>query len=147
MANYLYNGVELPDIEPRWELVGGKNERPYATIYRAENAIGEIVTTLCFSSLPFVYDGLEMSTGYGYYDTDALLSSGGPWWGGGLGDRFGTRKINPDDYIWSSYDILNEDGTVYLATSSPIPVNPAPTLDPTALLMCWQVGNRIRGGA
>lgn len=31
--------------------------------------------------------------------------------------------------------------------SDPIPVNPAPTLDPTALLMGWQVGNRIRGKA
>lgn len=49
--------------------------------------------------------------------------------------------------IWSNFDVLNEDGTLYLAASGPIPVNQAPTLDPTALLMGWQVGNRIRGGA
>lgn len=29
------------------------------------------------------------------------------------------------------------------AASDPIPVNPAPTLDPTALLMGWQVGNWV----
>lgn len=55
--------------------------------------------------------------------------------------------VSLKNIVWTDTDLYRPDGTLYLAASAPIPVNPAPTLDPTALLMGWQVGNRIRGGA
>lgn len=122
---YLYNGVRLPDINPMWEQenANSTHEKLYATIYYYENAVGETEIEVCFSALPFVYDGTEMSTGFGYYSTDWLMYSDGLWWwGGGYTDYIRNQKINPEDYIWSSYDILNSDGTVYLAATDPIPV-------------------------
>ena len=116
-----YVGVVAPDINPRRD-VAGEHEKPYATIYHEENAVGEIEIVLCFSGKPLVYDGLEMSTGDCWYSTDYLMYADGKWWGGGTTDSIGTRKIKPDDYIWSSYDILNEGGTVFLAATEPIPI-------------------------
>ena len=45
--------------------------------------------------------------------------------------------------------LYSRNAGTYSVNLSAYEPNPAPTLDPTALLMCWQVGNRIRqrGGA
>lgn len=119
---YSYNGVRLPDINPRWELANTEKEKLYAAICYVEYADGEMHIELWFTVLPFVYDGSEIKTNVGYYSTDQLLTVDGMEWYGGYSDRFGTRKINPTDYIWTSHDILNEDGTVFLAASTPIPI-------------------------
>lgn len=46
--------------------------------------------------------------------------------------------------LWANHDILNSNGSVYLAASDPVPVV-TNTLDPTALLMGWLVGKRVAG--
>ena len=47
--------------------------------------------------------------------------------------------------FWTNTDILNEDGTLYLAASDPIPVTITAPIDPTSLLMGYRVGQMIRG--
>ena len=49
---------------------------------------------------------------------------------------------------WANFDVLNEDGSVYLAASEPIPIYnsvPTPSIDPTAMLLGWLVGKQIAG--
>ena len=149
MGNYLYNGLPLQDINTVWT---DKETYPYAVITEIE---------------PDVY-ALYIATNYGYGDD---LESNGRLcfelhdyiryifdvvagaWTNPVGPYSKVTFIikrsdggNLSALLWANLDI-EYDGTLYLATSDPIPVNPATTLDPTALLMCWQVGNRIRGGA
>ena len=45
------------------------------------------------------------------------------------------------DVQWTNTDIYNEDGTLYLAASIPVPVNPP---NPTAMMMGYMVGQAIR---
>lgn len=133
MANYLYNGVPLPPLpeeEYQFAYIGQYQDRWY----------------LVFSlqAVNVTVDGINMflSNARRYEVSD------GQW------IRSYSANAVPT-IMWSNTDVYYYDsveevgGTLYLAASDPIPVNPAPTLDPTALLMCWQVGNRIRqrGGA
>lgn len=129
--NYLYNGIELPDIP----------DHTYPYLY-----IGYNGTYWYFYCTP---TEVKVSMdGYAIFVTaKRYIARDGEWV---EGNYVGSTKI-----IWSNTDVYYSDsveevgGTLYLSASDPIPVNPAPTLDPTALLMCWQVGNRTRqrGGA
>lgn len=135
MANYLYNGVELPAL-PEWD----KETYPYAVIWIAfvTNAIYlDILKEFDFSSAGILHTTKE--------DSLFALCSGDSW--SEFKASTSDSQIVGSQIKWTNTDILNEDGSVYLAASDPIPVNPAPTLDPTSLLMGWQVGNRIRGNA
>ena len=154
MANYLYNGVELPAL-PEWD----KQTHPYAVIINMNAS----VTHLYFSPNPFYVKKIYQSGNIGvaplvettikrfYYDgVDSWCS---------IFDETSSATTAystlPYPNLWANHDVYYSDsvedlaGTLYMSASDPIPVNPAPTLDPTALLMCWQVGNRIRqrGGA
>jgi hypothetical protein len=48
------------------------------------------------------------------------------------------------DVFWTNTDILNEDGSLYLAASDPIPVGGEP-IDPTSFMQGWLVGRRLAG--
>lgn len=149
MANYLYNGVELPAL-PEWD----KTVYPYACIsytithsrfYRIFIGTGPIYRSDTDGSYDF---GLLLQKSYALNsDSTAWAETSitvGEHWIANINNEW-----NGKFPVWTNADIIKSDGSVYLAASDPIPVNPAPTLDPTALLMCWQVGNRIRqrGGA
>lgn len=139
MANYLYNGMELPALP--------KTTYPIAVMDTALYGMLKEATLYLFSELE--YTTIEGSSDRGIVLTETnhvrftATATNGEWTAAS-----GTAgALNINNIGWANTDILNEDGTLYLAASDPIPVNPATTLDPTALLMCWQVGNRIRGGA
>lgn len=111
---YLYNGVRLPKL-PSWD----KTVYPYAAIY-----IGLRKYLIC-SAEPF-----SMSTDssgalqIGLPDNTAYLEfavSGGAW------VETNTLYLDTTDYpaenwLWTNTNILNEDGSVYLALSEPTPV-------------------------
>jgi hypothetical protein len=129
MANYLYNGVKLPDINTVWT---DKETYPYVCI-----TYTRMYDAYHFrrSTSPIYFNG----TGFVFSAHRYSYASGETWKG----------DINPNDdllddtsdMIWTNADILNEDGTVFLAASDPIPV---PTYDPEALSQGYLVGCRIR---
>lgn len=130
MANYLYNGIELPAL-PNIDL-------PYAVI--GYGAVG--VYNLYCSSTPFAaYVRNEATGAMGisnsgtemvHYQCDTVRGSG-KW----TEQQPITANLAGAD--WTNTDILNPDGSLYLAASDPIPV-----YDPTALLQGYLVGCRIR---
>lgn len=148
MANYLYNGVELPAL-PEWD----RETYPYATIGYDDNnrVILELHTSLLYFSK--TYSGIGYGNGgVSPYENCvnrwySLSADGTEWVHGGDYDIDVTDQSTDHMFvsaIWSNADIANrDDNSVYLSATDPIPVNPAPSLDPTALLMGWQVGNKI----
>lgn len=158
MSNYLYNGVELPAL-PEWD----REAYPYAWIAKAP--YNDDYYSLIISTGECDYRSWkDYGSMYYLYPVDvpitvkaAYLYKGefetGEWnftWEKTYEENIVHTSSGLGLPVWSNFDVINhDDGSIYIAASDPIPVNPAPTLDPTALLMCWQVGNRIRqrGGA
>ena len=149
MANYLYNGIELPQL-PEWDT----EIYPYAFITLMCYAQKYLLTVSTRPGYLFgkesLYNGMCMTSGrFFQYTYDVDTDS----WALTRGDdgKYGFELHNENRSLtWCNENVVTEDsGEIYFAASDPIPVNPAPTIDPTALLMCWQVGNRIRqrGGA
>lgn len=121
MANYLYNGVELPDINTVWT---DKEKYPYCFI--AEFGSSDDLLLYC-SSNPLRYNPDKNNVytqGYTYYATYRKAPGSTEWtaWGSA------TSSTGPSWYpaIWSNSDIISSDGTVYLAGSDPVDPN-APT--------------------
>lgn len=130
---YLYNGVQLPPL-PEWD----KEAYPYAFItYLADAAgIDEKYAGCIFGQIVFCSGQFTVkSDGYAYtenvdekaynFATGALAVdldvTEGEWT---FGEETHVDDMVLDAYmlLWSSYDILNEDGSVYLAASDPVPV-------------------------
>ena len=137
--NYLYNGVELPAL-PEWD----KEIYPYALIFKATfDAYILFLTDVkgTYANAVVYYDGNR---------TDCSCAQGDADWSEFSEVLSFVRYIaSSTRYIWSNYDILNSDGSIYLAASDPIPVT-APALDPLSLFMGWKAGNwvaRQRGKA
>lgn len=126
MANYLYNGVELPDINAVWT---DKETYPYAIIGNVEPglegyyALGLYTTTGVYNSgngqveassscsyLAYIYGSGE----YGEYDSWTLVDQSDSAQAG--------SSLSYEPVTWSNHDILNADGSVYLAASTPVPV-------------------------
>ena len=153
MANYLYNGEQFQDINSVYtdDL---KKVYPFALIKTGMFSTAERHLYL------FREDAYYFDNGTRYFGsnednpipscTSKYDANSGTWnellYHDNGNVNVGGNTATFGDILWSNFDVLNEDGSVYLAASDPIPVNPAPTLDPTALLMGWQVGNRIRQG-
>lgn len=134
---FLYNGVRLPDIDSVWT---DKETYPYAMIWRyrfpdgSQYPYADDKTRVYFSNLPFgtrkgyTADGRVM---YNPHEEAILhLVSRFPygevdWAVGTEVNRLGAGSYYQDDviFIWSNYDIIDENnGTLYLAASEPIPV-------------------------
>ena len=137
MANYLYNGVELPDIHTVWT---DKETYPYACVLYVADGSAEIGFPAQFASLQLFevrgvaendslsVEGTFKYRNYIWTDSQELVD---------LYASVGiTCAVNTwfliEDYpalnaslfalpSWSSYDILNTDGSVYLAASAPVP--------------------------
>lgn len=164
MAKYLFNDIPLPAL-PEWD----KKKYPYAEIWAAGHTEpNDYITTykLDVHSSPIRYgmvDGelhayLEAGTESAMYNCPKTDGDFKAW---EYYSDYVLSRTTKVDVLWTNHDVISDiDGSVFFAASkainaetgeeidySPIPVNPAPTLDPTSLLMGWQVGNRIRGGA
>lgn len=108
----LYNGVELPDIKTVWT---DKETYPYAVIVLIEGVtVVHFTSAVTYSNSNFwacpvgtaytLYVLENNSWRFAYEGVAAVEISGTP-----------TSAI-----IWTSHDILNTDGTVYLAASEPV---------------------------
>lgn len=114
MANWLYNGVELPPL-PEWD----KNTFPYATIsYNSYTSGYELVLT----SVRTVTDG----TAYGGETSDGYqqpysINSVGEWEAARVYPYDSLVMHDKFPILWTNEDIIDtRDGSVYLAASTPI---------------------------
>ena len=127
---YLYNGVRLPKL-PEWDkakypyavLAYGTGEsvpywvyfcekQPYINsddeIVINEKTGGTLVSPTGTSAIYYRYYNLEDTVGWEDNSTPASLLS--------------PITLEKTNVFWCSADILNTDGTVFLAASEPVPV-------------------------
>ena len=114
---YLYNGIQLPPM-PEWDKV----KYPYAVI-RKDLADQYFVE---FTDKLYVYDGDNRNfwcyapvklKGYKWQDNQYYTD-----WKFELESEYTGVKHTAYYIFWTNTDILNEDGSVYLSASEPIPV-------------------------
>ena len=114
---YLYNGVRLPKL-PEWD----KTKYPYAFI--SYSPVG-FWTFFASPVEVFVRDSGVYPTGndthFGVSCSTPMFDDNPTTWGelgtNGFGPNAG--KIIP---LWCNFDMCNEDGTLYLEASKPVPV-------------------------
>lgn len=134
MAKYLYNGKEYPAIPDR------DNTTSYAVI--CENLLFGVVTAtfLYFLDTQLVRSDVNLTSASAEVNgVRYTLDGNGAW--GEKANVSGTFTLNCN-VVWSDYNILNTDGTLYLAASEPIPIL-APALDPLSLFLGWKAGNWV----
>jgi hypothetical protein len=136
--NYLYNGVLLPAL-PEWD----KETYPYAVIMATNFST---VKAFYISDKPafmsYDEDLLCVIYPYGTNYMQCSSRSGAEW--GEFGDANTPTSLVIDEgsrLIWTNHDILNEDGSIYLAASEPIPVNPP---DALSIILGNSLGCRLR---
>lgn len=116
---YLYSGVELP-ILPDWD----QETYPYATVVVSETFTGLYFTTTPYSIIATddgkygIINRSEMTATVYKPQDDAwsIIASD-------MTLEAGESAGSIDGWtVWTNYDLLNSDGTVYQAASNPIPV-------------------------
>ena len=143
IIGYSYNGIVLPKIEPKegypyiyvFQVSGVDRIDSLLSSYGYDSFLGrlDLVYGLHYSTHPYTYDAdSRFDTGaigaktIGYaFDPSGLLSDDN-W---GYTESYEVRDEydgygNPYDtlMIWSNTNLLNPDGSVYLAASEPVPV-------------------------
>lgn len=113
---YLYNGVRLPDISSL-TTVGRSWKHAFITLDEEEYHL--FMTSS--DSAPYRKD--DGTIHFEPYATAVKLSTDGTYWE----HRFnyveaGDLAYFSRAFVWTSHDILNEDGSLYLAASEPIPI-------------------------
>lgn len=119
MANFLYNGVELPNIDSVWT---DKETYPYAHIHNMPY-MGAIL--LLTSSEVYAIDGNAAPVEDGSALWYVLPEGEATWVLEDESDYYvsdGYSFTALDFLAWTSNDILNTNNTVYLAASDPVPV-------------------------
>lgn len=142
MANYYYNGVELPAL-PEWD----KAQYPYAYIFYVTSTLtGEALEwyEAVFSSNPR-YDystSGKYCIGYRAGDRHKSTTFDCTEWRDGFGtyERDGLSVELDENLIWSNFDILNEDGSVFLPASEPVPVG---AITPVGADLYVKKGNKV----
>ena len=126
---YLYNGVQHPDIDSVWV---DKVTYPHAVI-TAIFRDNTVYYLWLISKQTSIY-GESGNEVWGVQEGDASCTvyrskAQGAWEaanlftdGANTRDDFGGYYISGITPIWTSHDILNADGTLYLAASEPVPV-------------------------
>jgi hypothetical protein len=118
---YLYgpDKFRLPPL-PAWD----KKEYPYAVLSRSTNSVLGKFAEIFASDIKLYFDGYHLvhsENGNGvvaviYYEKmtewEALTNV--------IVHKDGIADV--DKLIWTNYDLLKEDGTIYMAASDPIPV-------------------------
>lgn len=131
IIGYSFNGVVLPTL-PEWD----KETYPYAVIYGYGTGYAVTITDKPLKLYGFDDEGELFAAQdysatnkvYTHYKTSYLNDGSSGWSEFPSYDLlvYGLylRKYTTDEpnQIWSNHDILNEDGTLYLAASDPIPV-------------------------
>ena len=119
---YLYNGVRLPKL-PEWD----KKKYPYVMMWDRHG--GTYGTVYAFSvahhKIMLVEGATETAIGVGAGETYLEISYG-------MGDYSQFQSFTektPDspallsrEVHWSNYDIVDENGTLFLAASDPVPI-------------------------
>lgn len=120
-ATMLYNGVELPNINTVWT---NKETYPYALVIQNPGKYTMLFVAHEFGSVytdtnpsGSSYRAYPIKAPYAWYQ----LSTTG-WSFLSTKDTDSSYKIAGYPPVWSSFDLLNEDGSVYLAASEPAPV-------------------------
>ena len=139
---YLYNGVKLPAL-PEWD----KEMYPYAWLLDCGR-----VSWSNFRVYELYVLGKPSTR-----DEWGILSLPAPWNKYDLNvfddERITEWEVGSPCYIdhhltaypiWTNHDILNEDGSLYLAASDPVPVTSAQPIDPNSMLAGYLVGCRLR---
>lgn len=112
LVGYSYNGTVLPKL-PEWD----RGRYPYAFI--TKNAFGAIELFVLPSVDYFVPDGLDWAIA----TTDNLQAAHNSGSGWTELSAYSTAVSRPvKNTVWANFDVLNEDDTVYLAASEPVPV-------------------------
>lgn len=145
MANYLYNGVELPEL-PEWD----KTAYPYVVIrfatspgvfddcYIIEAYPGKPITvenTILGATVEYI----KLETASSCLTVGSIDVDGDAWEVSQIVFE-GEGKYGLKSIVWSNFDINHVDGTLYLAASEPVPV---PVYDHTAMVQGWIVGKRL----
>lgn len=130
MGNYLYNGVELPEL-PEWD----KTAYPYA--YIVDN------TAVVTGYVLFVHGAQSTAKTDGTlfrYGAKMYVPSDNGW-------TLHTSSLTVNGkVVWANADVYDTDGNLYLAASDPVDPNATTApLDPKSMLMGWIVGRRIAG--
>ena len=137
MANYLYNGVKLPPL-PEWD----KETYPYAVIITTSSGYVLFVCQQEPAPRPAVSDDPSYIW-FGEYDykpMSAYCYEPYSQW-----EELSTSfSYCSNNIFWTNTDIYNEDGSVYLAASEPVPVGGEP-IDPTSFMQGYIVGRRLAG--
>ena len=159
MSKSLYNSVELPALPTAHQYNEGGIKLDYAIIkYDKTND----KYTLAYTSCPLVKTSGSNAIGlkatifpYYWYEYECKSSDLSQWediysiWGKPHYENNTSADLfkiwDGDSLVWSNYDILDEDGTLYLAASEPVPVT---AQNPAAMLAGFQLGaaiSRMRG--
>ena len=140
--NYLYNGVELPDINSVWT---DKETYPYAYMFDvrgdslnellnqsgASSLVGtvEVAYVVHFSNKPYIWNGSRFcnnetdGAALAYYFMPTVSEEWGfseSWTSTGSDYGYGKPSDTDFTYVWCNTDLVNADGTVYLAASDPV---------------------------
>jgi hypothetical protein len=140
MANYLYNGVELPDINEVWT---DKTTYPYAVITFA--AFTDANTYWLIVSED---EGVYVNSG-NYklrFDCPVIIYQliDNSWVRANAATSFNTPR-NMHEFIWANYDFMTADGYVCIAASDPVPVKTAFVYDKASFLQGLAAGLCGRG--
>lgn len=141
MANCLYNGEDLPNVNSVY-TPDVQKDFPFLVMFKL-GVTHRRFARAC-SSRPY-YNGSAVIADGAYLASGCNLDDDTPSW---VAWEEG-ENLSQSGVFWTNTDILNSDGTLYLAASEPIPVS-APQLDPLSLLMGRKAGNwvaRQRGKA
>ena len=113
---YLYNGMRLPKL-PEWD----RGSYPFAYISNGFLGIGR--SYVYFKNVEYgKTDGgnhcIIVPAGTGMYG----LYSNGQWKEPTVTTEDDFMPVPDSILIWANFDVLNEDGSVFLTASEPIPV-------------------------
>ena len=128
---YLYNVVKLPAL-PEWD----KTVYPYAFIYaigtNGDGVSSEVYTLIISASNQMVYDSIGIGFRYDAIGITKAVSTDGTEWvdrtyDSGGSEYFYVKREEPTDILyirvaWANFDVLNANGSVYVAASEPVPV-------------------------
>lgn len=124
VSGYSYNGTVLPKL-PEWD----EEKYPYVALQYLAGE-GSTIYVIGYSEKPTtsiqaitksVVHGVD--TGVSYITTYYYEPEG---WYSDAEESANGHRIGIDNFIWANYDILNTDGTTYLAASDPVPIEPYP---------------------
>jgi hypothetical protein len=112
MSNY--NGNIIPTL-----LYWNKTKYPYAHIIKRSDGRYEVK---CFAELPTTSDTRNGNFNGGASVYSVTNNNNNCWWA--FERESNSRKESfLDDILWANYDVLDANGTIYLAASEPVPVS------------------------